>query len=303
VEEMAAAGVVGKRGKPLDKSSIYELLHQEKYTGTLVYSLIKEKGRSRKNPKKKNALRVEGALPVIIERETWQKVQDIMAGRSRKHPNATYWCSGLVYCGRCNSKMHVQKVTKASGKEYLYYVCRGHCGMKYVDMEIIDAAAQRYIDEVFSKENRKAIEYAIKKYNENEDKMLKDFEEGRAQKLKVKQSEYDALYANLSSGALPKTVVEEIGTKMELLLKEIEHIKKVQPVRDFSHDLVDGWLDDVLTATHWELPKILIDKIIVYDDKIEIISTFERVVQPNGNEGVEPTFPLLLFSCIIKRQI
>ncbi|MEY8420997.1 recombinase family protein [Oscillospiraceae bacterium 44-5] len=38
IEELAAAGITGKRGKPIKYTQIYEMLRNEKYTGTYIYT-------------------------------------------------------------------------------------------------------------------------------------------------------------------------------------------------------------------------------------------------------------------------
>ena len=46
LEELNAAGIIGKRGKPLKYTQIYEMLHNEKYTGVYTYSQTEEVSRS-----------------------------------------------------------------------------------------------------------------------------------------------------------------------------------------------------------------------------------------------------------------
>lgn len=43
IAEMAAVGIVGKRGKPLKYSAVYEILRNEKYTGTYIYCVDEER--------------------------------------------------------------------------------------------------------------------------------------------------------------------------------------------------------------------------------------------------------------------
>ncbi len=43
IKEMEDCGVKGKRGKPIKYPQIYEILRNEKYTGTFIYSPDEEK--------------------------------------------------------------------------------------------------------------------------------------------------------------------------------------------------------------------------------------------------------------------
>ena len=45
IEELRRAGIKGKRGKPLGYPSIYEILRNEKYTGTYLYTVDEEEDR------------------------------------------------------------------------------------------------------------------------------------------------------------------------------------------------------------------------------------------------------------------
>ena len=72
IKEMAAAGVVGKRGRSIKYPQIYEILRNEKYTGVYLYSPHQEKKRSERRTKA-NAIRVEDAIPAIISKEQFKE--------------------------------------------------------------------------------------------------------------------------------------------------------------------------------------------------------------------------------------
>ena len=140
IKEMEDCGVKGKRGKPIKYPQIYEMLRNEKYTGTFIYSPDEEKNRANRRSKP-NAIRIENAMPQIISKEQFQEVQEIMTER-KQTGKTKYLCSGLVYC-RCGAKMHAVK-SKRKGHEYLYYNCSKHCGAPVVHMEVVDNAAKDY---------------------------------------------------------------------------------------------------------------------------------------------------------------
>ena len=82
IKELADAGITGKRGKPIKYSQIYEMLRNEKYTGTYTFSPKEEELRDDRRSKP-NAIRIENALPQIISRAQFMEVQRIMTERSR----------------------------------------------------------------------------------------------------------------------------------------------------------------------------------------------------------------------------
>ena len=77
IQEMEAAGIKGKRGKPIKYPQIHEILRNEKCTGVYLYSPQMEESRSKRR-EKSNAIRIENALPVIIDRAVFMEVQAIM---------------------------------------------------------------------------------------------------------------------------------------------------------------------------------------------------------------------------------
>ena len=138
IAEMAQAGITGKRGKPIRYPQIYEMLRNRKYTGEYRYSPVEEKAREARR-EKPNAIKIENALPTIIDKAQFAEVQKIMYGRKQTGKSADYLCSGLVYC-ICGAKMH-GITSRRKGHEYQYYTCSQKCGIGTVRMEDVDRAS------------------------------------------------------------------------------------------------------------------------------------------------------------------
>ena len=73
-----------------------------------------------------NAIRIEDAIPAIIDKEVFELVQKRMADNKRQQggrPPAKreYPLKGKVFCGECKSAMTIS----TSRKEYYYYRCTG----------------------------------------------------------------------------------------------------------------------------------------------------------------------------------
>ena len=90
--EMEKAGIVGKRGKPISRTSIHEILRNEKYTGTYLYSQSEEQSRELRRSKP-NAIRIENAFPAIIDKKTFEEVQRIMDSRKLMGKKSEHLCS------------------------------------------------------------------------------------------------------------------------------------------------------------------------------------------------------------------
>ena len=124
-----ADGLTTKRGTPFGANSLHDLLHNEKYIGTLVYgqSPYREDG-SRNTHSKDGAdvIRITDAIPAIVDKDLFQAVQDRMAlnkhlqgGRPAK--NREYPLRSKVFCADCKSAMTIS--TSKGG--YYYYRCTG----------------------------------------------------------------------------------------------------------------------------------------------------------------------------------
>jgi len=295
LKEMNEAGIVGKRGKPLRYSSIYEILRNEKYTGTYVYSSDEEKDRKLRR-EKPNAIRVDGALPTIIPRDVWERVQEIMDEKKRTKRESDYLCSGLVYC-ECGAKMHAQ-VSANKGHTYHYYVCSNHCGAKAVKVETVDKMVQMYLDELTKPEIRETITNALKDSARDKQKYLDDFMAMKQEKINAKQAEINNLTSNLATASLPETVVKIVAEKIKACQEELDHIMKVKPVMDYTIDTVGGWLDAMLSKEPDELPRFIIDRIEIKNNSATIISSLSELLDELGCGGSQCSDPTTLLQKI-----
>ena len=297
IKEMEDCGVKGKRGKPIKYPQIYEMLRNEKYTGTFIYSPSEEKNRSSRRSKP-NAIRIENAIPQIISKEQFQEVQKIMSER-KQTGKTKYLCSGLVYC-RCGAKMHAVK-SKRKGHEYLYYNCSKHCGAPVVHMEIVDNAAKDYLHELLTKENQEEISRALQLYQIYTDDTEKDFMKTINKKVREKEKRYNNLMDTLASGAVNQTVIADITNEMETLKSEIESLKCRKPPKDFTFDCVSGWLEALKANPDEKAIHLLIERIDVKSTTdIRITSTLTSVVGKLGCGSLHHSLPTILFYYIAK---
>ncbi len=116
VAELNAKGVRSATGGQFNKNSILRIVTNEKYVGTYV--------------SRAHNVRVENALPSIIDRELWDKVQRMLthnrAGRGVNSKSADYLLSGKLYCGLCNTSMKGISGTSKQGTKHYYYTCSAH---------------------------------------------------------------------------------------------------------------------------------------------------------------------------------
>ena len=120
-------GLKTKRGGSFGSNSLHDMLKNEKYIGTLVYGQSPYRSDGTRNTHAKDGpdvIRIEDAIPAIIDKETFYKVQKRMEQNKRQQSgrppkNRNYPLKGKVYCGYCKSALSVS----ISKGEYYYYKC------------------------------------------------------------------------------------------------------------------------------------------------------------------------------------
>lgn len=285
LQEMEQAGIKGKRGKTIKYTQVYEMLRNEKYTGTYIYS-TKQEGKRGDRRSKPNAIKIENALPIIIDKALFERVQKIMDSNKQVGKKNSYLCSGLVYCS-CGAKMH-GRTSKRGEYSTSYYTCSAKCGAPSVTTEKVDDTARDYLKELLSKENQKEIAASLRKYDKETNEGAEIFKAATDAKIEEKQKQYDALLANLSTGKLPGTVVQDIGNEMELLKAEMEALSKAEPPKDYTVDTVGAWLDSIKAAPDDKVIHLLVERIDVDNSgqkettEVHVTSTLTSVV---GNSG------------------
>lgn len=303
IREMADRGITGKRGRPIKYPQIYEILRNEKYTGVYTYSPQEEQNRGDRRTKP-NAIRIENALPIIIDKAQFMEVQAVMNTRKQTGKKAGYLCSGLVYC-KCGAKMHGMK-SKRKGHEYQYYYCSARCGAPVVHMEEVDTAAINYLRDLLSPENQKRIADAMRNYKAGEEDRIKDFKAILNRKIREKQNEYDSLLKNLSGGVLPPDVLEDIGNKMHDIKAQIEVLKATEPPKDYTVEQIKAWLESLKKQPDRDAVRLLIERIDVIPDgekekaAFNIQSTLKAVLGEIGCGGSQHIFPEILFHYLFR---
>lgn len=112
IEELNRVGLRTSRGNPYTKSSLYHLLSNEKYIG--IYSF-------------KDEIRNENAIPALIDKETFDKVQEMLKW-NRRAPSHTwdksdYLLTNKLFCGHCGAPMTGESGKNRIGIKYTYYSC------------------------------------------------------------------------------------------------------------------------------------------------------------------------------------
>lgn len=122
VRSLNADGIPSATGKQWGATSVEKILHNEAYTGTLVWGKRTKSTNQVRNGRV--PLRTENVWPALIVQETFAQAQAKLAARAHQviHPRAVdspYLLSGMMRCGQCGAAM----VGQGTSQGYRYYMC------------------------------------------------------------------------------------------------------------------------------------------------------------------------------------
>ncbi len=155
INDLNSSGHRTKFQKKFKNTSLYSILHNEKYIGTYRYGAD--------DPELENEpVVLEKRLPAIVDKELFYKVQDKakekkrIGGRLKATRN--YSLSGMIHCALCNANMQIN--TSKKGNSFaIYYRCPNAKKVKNAEVEpcqnnrsVRKKYAERYIlGKIFAK--------------------------------------------------------------------------------------------------------------------------------------------------------
>ena len=144
LDDLNARGIKNRDGNLWKRTTFDKMLSNEQYIGVYKFS----------------GIRIEGGIPAILDRKTFEEVQTILT--TKKHPRGRrrdvedYILSGKLFCGKCGSPMVGICGTSRNGDRHYYYLCQGkhrhECDKKNerkdeIEAKVIDALKRFILDE------------------------------------------------------------------------------------------------------------------------------------------------------------
>ena len=292
VRELNAKGVPSAKGKNWTKGTIYFMLTNEIYTGTVVWGRNSKRGLE--------PVKVPGACPAIIDKETFHAAQAMMASRAPRvvHPrvvSSRFLLSGLARCGYCGRALTGQE---AKSGQFAYYVCgsltkkgAGSCECKYLSVPKFEKAV---IDEIrksiLTKDNLMELaKAASEEWNESLAgfrQEIDSFDDG----IKDTQFRLSNIYDAIESGKIDLSDlalrIKELRMRQEKLISRKSEIE--MQYAEHRYEV----LDPAQMATYVEDLKSLLEDGEVCERKA-FIKGFVKEIRVKGDEvTVEYTPPL-----------
>lgn len=296
IDHLNMLGYKTKIGNSFGKNSLYDILDNEKYSGVYVFNKSSKKdmfGKRNNHSSKDNTdiIKIDGGMPEIIPKETFQKAREMMAAR-KKAPGANkakenYLLSGLVFCGDCSSGMHGNRRKPKNKPMYVSYRCgsRGQkrdCDNKEIRKEYVEEFVLSELEKNIL--NEKAIPVLVKKINQHMEDQAKG-DKAQAETIERELADISKQIGNIVSAITQGFASEELKLKMEELrdrkasletkLKENEvRSHGLQVTEDQIRKLFSMFRGFVKERNIPECKKFIhnyVDRVIVYKDRVEVI--------------------------------
>ena len=282
------------------QTAVTRILKNEIYTGVLVQGKAGTPNYKIKKILQKDEsewIRVEGAVPVIIDRDIYDSVQMILKKDIRISPEeeVVYPLSGYLKCGDCGQNM-VRKSYNAGGKTYSYFICSTRkagkgCSTHSIQedklMDVVLQSVSKQVDYVCEMEKLLDIvdslpesQMNVLNYDAQIVRLKEDIERNKSFKLK--------LYENLQEGLIGQD--EYFLFKKSYAVKIMEAEAAIQAIENEREQVVSRNRDSLAWMEVFKKYQNVseIDRFMVVD-LIRQVNVFEggkvEVVFRHGDEA------------------
>ena len=264
------------KGKSLNYSKIYHILRSKRYTGVCEI----------------NGETYTNIYPQIIPNSLYEDVQLVLkANNLGSHSTAvTYILRGKLICGVCKGHVNAECGTSRNGNVIRYYKCMNRkkklatCDSKAIPKEKLEDLVFKTTKEVlFNNENLEIIAKAILERlekNNSGNSILTTLA-----KEKVEISGYISnVMSAIEQGIITSSTKQRLS-ELEERLSKVEDSIAVETMKMRNQLTVEKIKEYFLSGsskTFYRIARKYIDKIIIYDKKIEIYYNFGQRKNPDS---------------------
>lgn len=218
------------RGAKFRMNTVSRMLRREQYAGVYLFGEV----------------RVEGGMPAIVTVDEFERVQAMLASRTRRRRDKVeYLLTGRLFDTDGNRYESMSGHGK-SGKKYSYYRCRetGHS----VRRETLEAAVAGAVSEFISSDHVASI-IADMVLEEQDEALSDDIEamgalRGRLEQIERERSRAIDLAVKTDENAAFVAKVEELSREREAVLVDLSELEKGMPI--FEREHVEFWVQEII---------------------------------------------------------
>ena len=266
------------KGKPFVRNSVYNILRNEKYSG--VYKHDDEM--------------VDNMYPQIVPTNVFNLVRRKVAANKygKKSVKADFLLRQKLICGNCGQPMHGESGTPKNGSRVYYYKCNGrkkrinNCNKSTIRKEVIENLV---IDTIVKKLSEPdLIDILTSKIMQKQEKSIR---ENSSLSLLIKQKKQvdtsiDNIVAAIERGIVTNATnkrLQSLEVQQQELERQILIEQSKQSVKLSATD-IKRFYTSALNENSKVLINLLIEKIILFDDKAEIYFN-NPIKNPNGTHS------------------
>ncbi|MGN1042965.1 MAG: recombinase family protein [Christensenellales bacterium] len=262
IDDLAEQGVFYNR-EPFGKSTIYQLMRNERYTGIVYYG-----GEVYNN-----------IFPQIIDRPTFDAVQEILKKNQLggKSAYVEYLLHQKIHCGNCGWPMHGESGTSRSGATFNYYKCQNrkkkkNCDKKSVRKDAIEKIVLDITHRLFdSEENRKFLAAKIMEIHNQKDPTKSIMNLLCEDKANTERAINNIINA-MEQGIITDSTKERL-LNLETHKKEINEkilLEQMNEQKRLKEEDVLKFLKKAITKAPGTMLYVLLKDVLLFDDKVEI---------------------------------
>lgn len=288
-----ARGYRTAKGAQFNKSSFKNIFRNEKYIGVYKYRDI----------------RMEGALPRIVEDDVWRKVQSRLKvneqAPARGKAKVPYLLAGKIFCGHCGSQMVGECGRSKNGHTYNYYSCAGRkirraCNKKPVPKDWIEDIVVQDALEVLTDDVIDYVATVAARQSEEEIQQNTNIPAIREQIADIERKVRNLTKAIETSGMAPDTLVSRIA-ELESQRKGLsaQLLEEQHSVIHLTKEMVVYYLESVrkqavpLETQKKMLIDLFVNSVTVYDDDpgyFKITTAYNLSAVPTKTYRVSASF-------------
>jgi len=315
-------GIVTGNARLFTKISIRDILLNEKYIGTYVFNRRADGKTLNKLKPDEEIIRIENAMPAIIDKNVFMKAQEILMGNKRgpKIRKEYYLLTGKLFCGMCGSAYTGSGYVKGRDKETKYYqyscVARKKnksCSNKPIRKDVVeDYVIQGLKDKIFNTESMEVLSkklfVMIKEHNTTYKYELEKTKSEIAELETMSSKAFDLFFKGTINETLLAKKTEEIKSQLDVLNEKLIYME----TKDFT------WIDEKKIINYLQESKKMlesedkerqrkvidafVDKVLVFEDGIEVDFIVKSPTDSSVRDRVNGGEPYLTITLTTTRE-
>lgn len=224
ISYLNSQGLRTPRGVAWNRSSLKKMLHNERYIGTYIF---------------KDVIHDEDAIPAIVDKETFRRVQERLKINRRmpshRWSHSDYLLTGKLRCGLCGSTMVGKSGSSHTGEKHCYYCCLTRlndksCSKGNIRQDTLEDLVLKETHHIL--DNQELLEYIADKTWELYQKEDEDTAEADAMKAELDSAEKGL--TNLMKAAEAGMPYDLIQSRVAELTAQRDQLKRALAERELS---------------------------------------------------------------------